>query len=437
MPDKQVMRQSVTAADHKKNNVNTGASVFNTIYGHADYMVRLPPSLPKEDHYQKDRILFSTTKFEPAWANAVKIASAESGRRKPQVFSKFQNRQESAEMIVMSAGLGVGWDQYINGLRRHFSLTNNGWFVEVIRAGRAPSSPIVGLIQLHSLRCYRTGNANTPVEYMDADGRIHELQAHQVIFGADQEDTFTGYGECAAEDVYDLIFARCAMNQHLSGKITGQDISEIEFVTGAGDSHDIQAAMENARLNQKIAVNQAKNGAENSNIGTIKNKVIVPVIGDRVSGYRVPLAGLPENYSKEDVENGIDLQYALSLFVDPQQLNPNNVARANLSSNSAQIAETNENRGDGLFSKQIETMHNWIFGSQVEFRIFFRDFKMDRTKAELDRLHIENAQILGLEGQARIDYLVEREVIPDGFIEPESEPVEEPAEEMNNGESDD
>ena len=64
---------------------------------------------------------------------------------------------------------------------RDYLLTDNGAFVEVVRASAASGSRIIGLAHLDSARCTRTADPDVPILYRDRLGKIHEMRWWQVL----------------------------------------------------------------------------------------------------------------------------------------------------------------------------------------------------------------------------------------------------------------
>jgi hypothetical protein len=118
-----------------------------------------------------------------------------------------------------------------------FLLTDNGWFVEVARATDKPGAKVQALYHLDSFRCYRTGNLDYPVIYLDWEGVFHKLRGDQVIFGSDMpspRSRMYNRGRCAASRAFQTIIKLAAMETYFREKITGSRALALHFVTGVG-----------------------------------------------------------------------------------------------------------------------------------------------------------------------------------------------------------
>ena len=73
------------------------------------------------------------------------------------------------------AGPSYGWTQFILALSLNLYTQDNGAFIELIRRENRPDSPVVGIANLDSGRCLRTGNPDIPVIYTDLKGKHHKM----------------------------------------------------------------------------------------------------------------------------------------------------------------------------------------------------------------------------------------------------------------------
>jgi hypothetical protein len=129
--------------------------------------------------------------------------------------------------------LEMDWTTFLYQHLRDFLTTDNGAFIEIVRATRAAGSRIIGLMHLDSLRCQRTGDPDIPVIYTDRKGREHEMKYHQVMLFADMPDpgaTYFGVGYCAASRAYKSIYRMSAIERYGSEKVSGRRPLAIHFV---------------------------------------------------------------------------------------------------------------------------------------------------------------------------------------------------------------
>ena len=161
------------------------------------------PQLPLHGSRERDRILTATLDLEDMWSAAVAKAVSKIAVRGYEV----SDNDDSTRRVDFGKSLVMNFDgpsEYRTGMSKttqDFLLCDNGWFNEVVRAGNSSSGKIQALYHLDSFRCYRTGNLDYPVLYLDWEGTWHKLRGDQVIYGSDMPSPrarMWGRGRCAA-----------------------------------------------------------------------------------------------------------------------------------------------------------------------------------------------------------------------------------------------
>jgi len=163
-----------------------GGGLFQILvpyYGYGQLDSILPPQLPVSWR-DRDRILARTPRADAMWGAAIGIAVTKVASLAWDVESDIPLRARRAQQLLLHAdsvnGMG-GWIQFISKQVRDFITTNNGCFAEIVRATNAYGSRVIGLNHLSSLRCWRTGDPETPVLYWDRLGHYHLLKWYEVI----------------------------------------------------------------------------------------------------------------------------------------------------------------------------------------------------------------------------------------------------------------
>jgi hypothetical protein len=164
-------KNSVTNADYMP---TTDAGVFAwTIYD-PSAMQSPVPQLPFHGSRERDRVLTATLDLEDMWASAVNKAVTKIAVRGYEV----ADNDDSTRRTEAGQALARDFDgpaEYRTGMAKvvqDFLLTDNGWFVEVVRASKKPGAKVQALYHLDSFRCYRTGNLDYPVLVSRLGGRV-------------------------------------------------------------------------------------------------------------------------------------------------------------------------------------------------------------------------------------------------------------------------
>lgn len=355
----------------------------------------LPAILPTS-WMERDRVLWKTL-VDPKWSNAVHIACTESAKVPINIEHAGKTTRRRLEDLFLYAGMGKGYSSFVYGLRKSHILQGNGWFVEVIRAGKGVGSRVIGLLQLPSLQCERTGDPMKPVRFTNKSGKPIDLKRHQVIFNGGGDDEITGFpsgynDSNPARTVYPYTFWHSAILQRFGKKATGAEVQEITFIKGAMDTSFIEEAIMNAKLKAETN-DKATPAPKNQNYTTILNKVIIPVMGDfPLEEKTLKLAGLPDDLTYQEFTQVLDLEYAKSLHLSPTRLNPENIGGSSLSDNGATLKEEAEEAGDGMFSVDLQQQINmWVMPALGKFSIAGINIIQKTKQAELDGIHIDNA----------------------------------------------
>jgi len=317
MPDidnYKILSRSVTKGDYPTTPYEGGVLTLR-IPLNSGSKLPLPPQILPYWSFQRDAILRQTVHTEPMWAGAIGIAITKMAAMGWQVESKVGLRQRRAhELLLNAGGVNIGWVQFLSRHLRDFLTTDNGAFVEIIRATRAEGSRIIGIKHLDSSRCLRTGDPKVPVLYYDRKGKVHELKDYQIVAISDMpdpSDTYYGVGLCAASRAYSEIFKLCAMEWYIREKVTGLTPLAIHIVNGVLDKQI------------RGAVDLTKSEKEAQGVVSFMGATIIGTPSDSAPNLvTIPLAELPDRFDRKEEFDMALLAYANALGVDVQDLQP-------------------------------------------------------------------------------------------------------------------
>lgn len=333
----QTRKRSVTSGDYS-DDPRSGpllAYVWPQLYGARTY-VDLPPYWS----WQRDFALRATLQREDMWAGAVyktvtKLAAM--GRTiKDDADSKL--RVARGQALTNNTNMGQGWVPFMEQVGQDFLLTDNGCFIEIVRASKAASSKILGMVALSSTRCRRTGDAAVPVIYRGLDGAEHELRDYQVLMLSDMpssEANFFGVGRCAASRCYNQIVKLAALEQYIYEKASGDGATEMVFVQGISDRQmqDIIATSDEATRRK----------------GSIyyKGKVVVPFMGDvPLNVNSIQLKNVPDGFDIVAERQHCANVYADNLGIPVQEIIP--LSGQGLGTGTQSIVLDDAARGAGM-----------------------------------------------------------------------------------------
>lgn len=375
-----LMKHSVTEDDAQS---YSGAGVMHFLvpsgWGQTYYGL-LPPDPPPFWSIQRDIILRSTVFQEGLWADAVAIAASKVASKSFDVKSTVAGNKvklERARRMMVTLDANHGYVPGImKGVRDYLTQDNGEWW-EIVRVSNASGSRIIGLVHLDSRRCQRTGDPDVPVLYMDLKGRYHELKDYQVINLTDMPSPaaeWYGVGQCAASRAYNAIYKMAGIERYLGEKITGNSPLEIHLVSPISEKSLTNAlATADQKMTQKGATHY-------------KGAVVVPMLaGDRaVSGYKIQLAGLPENFNRKEEFDLAVVIYADAIGLDPQDIQA--LGHQGLGTGTQSKVLDDKAKGKGLAARDKQWAHEIdekVFPDQVTFVFNERDLNDEMKKAEI------------------------------------------------------
>lgn len=160
-------------------------------YGDLGALMPAPGQLPQYWSRGRDALLRASVMIEGQWANAVGMFLTKLASLSWELQGKRVQRYQ--EMFLED------WTNLIYKVGRDFVTTDNGFFVQVVKASNASGSRVLGMVHLDSRRTYRTRDPNFPALYVDMLGNVHKLRADELMSFADMvspDERFPGIGTC-------------------------------------------------------------------------------------------------------------------------------------------------------------------------------------------------------------------------------------------------
>jgi hypothetical protein len=388
-----VLSQSVTRDDHpnvKQNGMGVGLMRFVVpVFGPTE-----GSDLPAYWSPQRDVFLRRSIHLESMWSSALSKAITKIAAQGWEVEDSDEStlRAKRAQQLLLNAEENQGWVQFIGKHLRDFLTTDNGAFVEIVRASPAAGSKILGLVHLDSTRCIRTGDPDYPVIYWDRMGRYHQLRDYQVLLFVDMpspDELYRGVGFCAASRAYRTIYKLAAMEQYLYEKASGSGATALEFLQGVSTT-SFETAMQSAD-NQQVA-----KGAY-----YYKGVVVIPIMGDiPVAKTEVPLKGFSDGFDLEKERDNSYLIYANAIGIPVQDIKPLSGQGLGTGTQTVILAEAEEGQGLASWRKQWEHhMNEDVFPETTTFAWATKDLRDQQMAATvaLTRAQARAAQIGSLE----------------------------------------
>lgn len=410
--DTEVLKKSVTRDDYEDDPRNTPLYfIFPQSIGTRTY-TELLPWWSRDRDYQ----LRNTVHREAMWASAIYKAITKQASLGWDIddASDSKVRAKRAQSLYLHANLGKGWVSFLFRHLRDFLLTDNGAFVEVVRASSARGSRIMGLVPLDSCRCLRTADPTQPVIYRNREGREHIMRDHQVLMFADMEDsseTYNGVGMCAASRAYPTISKLSAMEQYVFEKMSGDGATELSFVNGISQK-SLESALTTADATQK-----SKGAAY------YKGKIIIPIMTDKPPEVaNIPLKNVPDGFDAEQERDNGYLIYANAIGVAVQDIQPLSGQGLGTGTQTVILDEAAEGQGLASWRKQWEQMNNeFVLPESTTFIFSTNDIRDQKAKAEVAKIRADERAVRIASGEIGVEEA--RQLALDaGDLTPEMQP---------------
>jgi hypothetical protein len=384
----EIINKSVTKDNYGtvKNGVFVFVGLSNGLVLPASGMPVYPPAWWS---FERDDVLRITLHYESMWANAIYTAITRTASLTVQFKGPIPLQVRRAQELIRRADPGYGNRSKNTFLERHlrdYLMTDNGAFVEIIRATPAAGSRIIGLKHLDSRRCRRTGDPDIPVIYRDKVNTWHEMKRYQVITMSDLPDPsemYYGVGYCAASRAYRKIYEMSALETYVSEKVVGQRPLALHFVSGVTQ----QQVDDMITTSKSMATSQGYS----SYMGAAVAAMVDP--NSKASVATVDLAGLPDRFEPEAERSNAYLVYADAIGIDPQELDPKLVSTHSMGTGSQAKVMDDKASGKGLAGWRSEFMYNlneYVFPETVFVSFVEKDIRDLTAQAQLTALRTQS-----------------------------------------------
>lgn len=365
---------------------------------------------------QRDVVLSQTIDQDPYWNGAVKKAIAKGVTQQWDLKFNERNRNSAEKLreLFKNSNGRQGFKHFLNQHLQDYFLTDNGAFIEIDREDNSkPGSKIIGLYHLDSLRCYRTGDPDVPVIYMDLHNRYHPMTWWQVWSISDTpnaRNNYFGVGRCAAGGVYERIRRMVAIRLYEYERITGGSPQELVALGGL--------TME--QLNNMRETYEADRTARN--ISVFGGAMVVPVMTrDAISMASIPLAQLPANYNQTEEIEQASVEYANGLGISKLDIKPLMGRMSGTATQSDVMDSQSDSSGLGLWSGSFEDFINeMVAPSTVTYYWAFN--KPKAKKAEADTANVYTTAATAMVGSQLLtpqqgnNWLVDKDVIGPEYL---------------------
>lgn len=388
-----LVKRSVTAGDVVKQpsgagplTVLLGPAVWATgLLAHVQGVNGLP--LRSAANKARDGILAATPGLENMWASALNIAIT----KQAALGFRIEDQEDSTRRTDNAQSLLLNFDgNYVHGVSRHlhdYLTTDNGAFVEVVRASSAAGSRILGLMHLDSLRCWRTGDPNKPVVYCDLRGAYHVLDADDVLLFADMPSPrveLRGVGMCAASRAFEAILKLTAIETYFREKVSGSRNLAIHIVTGL-NTQQLSEALADTRDEQERKGYVLYRGS--TILGTI-NPTSAPAV------VTIPLAEVPDGFDVETERDAALLIYANAIGIALQELKPLSGQGLGTGTQSVILDEAAEGRGIAAWRRDwTHQISHRVLPKATTFYLALNDIRDKKAQAEVAKLRADERAV--------------------------------------------
>lgn len=367
-----------------------------------------------------DTLLSATPNYEDKWANAISIATTKCAALEYDIDGEGTTRRNRMFDILANVNGMQGWSPFIAQHMQDFLTTDNGAFVEIVRASSSIGSRILGLLHLDSSRCFRTGDPNIPVLYRDLLGQVHPLKAHQVIAICDMPSaraTFNGSGMCAARRVYRTIYRMAVIEAYVAEKVDGRRPLSWYLLNGITQKQ-IDESLKAANLEADAKGLSSFMGAAVTSVPT----------DEEISLVEIQFSSLPDGFDLEAERSNARLEYANAIGLDIQDLQPGAIGGSLGSSTQSQVLnEKSKGKGLAYWRKAFtEQLNLKVLPSATTFSFVEKDYRDDQMQAQAEGAQADN--ILKFKNAGMIDapqavkIAVDKGLLPPDTVPPEPTP---------------
>ena len=325
--------------------------------------------------------------------------------------------------MLRNADFGMGWVNFVTKISTDVLTTDNGAFIEILRRKRNdPTAPVLGIAQMDSSRCIRTGDPNIPVVYEDKNGKLHYMKWFQVQSLVDMpssQERHAGLGFCAVSRVLSAAQYLRSIGIYKREKVSGKRIPGILLVQGLR-----RGAIEESL---KEALEQQKQ--EGLSLYTKPIVLASPDPGLPLNAKLIELAGLPDGYNEDTIMKWYITTLALDFGTDYGEFAPLPGGNLGSASQSENMSARSRGKGPGVLMQLLEYAMNWhVLPSTVEFTFAATDpvAEGERINLRFMRARERNLRVSSMELTARqaLELAVQEGDAPEAFLNPADPRIE-------------
>ena len=285
------------------------------------------------------------------------------------------------------SGNQFGWLPFVEKFTTDWHTTDNGAFIELIRdpstdAGskfKDENAPVIGIANLDSGRCIRTGNPLEPVIYVDRNGKNHRMKWYEIIATSEHPspiESMYGVGYSAITRILTVAQIAYSIQIFTDEKISGRQYKALHFVSGVSKS-EIQDVMDRG---QEQSDNQGQ-------IRFIMPAILASIDPEKpVTTDTIELAAFPDNFNFDEFMKWYIANIALNMGIDYQDLAPLPSGQLGGGTQAEILHKKSSKKGGKFF---METLQN-VFR---DYGVIPRNAKFQFTAMDMSE-ELEKAAVL-------------------------------------------
>jgi hypothetical protein len=321
-----------------------------------------------------------------------------------------------------TAEFGQGLKTLTKKLAEDWFTQDNGIMVELLgeEGDDNVSEPLLlprSLCHLDAGRCWRSGDSQYPIWYLDKSPGVYKwIKYHwtRVAFSAPNPSAIEearGIGLCAVSRMAILSRMMRDTIRYKSEKVGGRQTRAIMTISGAPKSA-VELAMEEAE--------ESANNANQIRFSAIP-VIAAPGLGARIEADLLEFARVPDGFKWEDEIQMYMYTLALAFGIDARELWPSTQSGATKADAEVQHRKAMR-KGVGDFISTLE----WIWNNRVTvggaiFEYKPKDYDEERAQADVDKIHVEAAASMSkqqfITPRGGTVYLVNKGVLPREYLD--------------------
>lgn len=314
--------------------------------------------------------------------------------------------------VLQQADLGDGWLTFVEKFVQNYTTTNMGVVVELIGKGKPDgplTGPVEGIAHLDPCFCWPTGNLEYPVVYHDPDGaKWHRLHWSRVFWVNDMKSPRSydrGYGFCSVNRLLAAAHFMTQLSRYKREKIDNLPPSGIMTINNVN-----RQQFEAARAEYQFDHRQQGVDFWQSIMFLLGVDPTTPIKLDFTE-----FSNLPDWFNQREE---LDLYARLTAQAFGMDLQDVWTLDGGKLGTGAQSEVLHAKSRGKMIAKMIKVLERFInqrvLPNNLDFELAAQDTEQERERAEIDRIHIDNAHRLnqlGLPAVNALRKLVELNVI--------------------------